>query len=905
MKLPRAYHLDTQVLAGQLLMPAFTVTQLNRESPEMRRAVRWLEKYHLGGFILFGGHPAQIHFTTRYLTEHSRFPLLFAADFERGLATVTERGTLFPHALAFGASGSEALVREAAEVMAREIRAVGVNVVFAPVLDLADNPADTIINIRAFHARPEEVIRLALPFIRTLQEFGLACVGKHFPGHGAAALDSHIDLPVLDRGLAQLAEKELLPFREAVQMGVKGLMVGHLALPDSDRPVPFRRDVVEAVVRRQWRFQGVVFTDALEMGAMARHFSPGRQALAAVQAGCDVLLMPEHLPLVHRVLSEVIARDADFRKQAERAVERIFQLKKWLHRHQPVQSHPLRVYKVVEHPNHVGLANRVAERAVTAVHQSPDFPLNLPAVQAVAHLIFTETPPPEHPLQQLREKLQGFFDAVETRINPTSTETETLIKKPVDLVVFSVYVRTRAANLQRLPGKEMSRVYRMIARAGIPCVVLFFGNPNRVAEIQLDPPPAAFFLLYSYVAASQQAAFKALCSFIPVKGRLPVQLPEPFHRNIDIAQNAYQLTHPESAATSWPAVDDWIEQAIAQQIFPGGVLLVARKGRLVYWKAYGRFTYQADAPAVKPDTSYDLASLTKVLATTPAVFKLVEQQAVKLSDPLERFYPWLEGRPQGAVEVADLLYHRSGWPAWKPFYQSCRNRQEVVEAVLKTPLVTPRGSQMVYSDLGFIVLGDLVERVSGQPLDAFCRNQFYTPMGLSSLRFNPGGEQVRAIPPTGSDDWRKRELQGEVNDANASVMGGVAGHAGLFGNALDVAAIGQMVLQRGIYRAARHLRGSTIAQMCHVEAIGEARRAMGWDVPARQNSSAGRYFSPHTIGHLAFTGPSIWIDLDREVVVVFLCNRTHPDPSVNRMGEFRPELHDRVMQQLLQGDGAE
>ena len=903
MKLPRAHHLEPDVLAGQLLMPAFTVNRLNRESPEMRRALRWVEKYNLGGFILFGGHPSQIHFTVRYLNDHSRIPLLFAADFERGLATVTERGTLFPHALAFGAADSVELVRQAAEAIAREIRAVGVNVVFAPVLDLADNPADTIINIRAFHASPEGVTRLPMPFIQALQAYGLACVGKHFPGHGAAALDSHIDLPVLNRRLEELAERELIPFKEAVQQGVKGLMVGHLALPDSPRPVPFRADVVEALIRNQWGFQGVLFTDALEMGAMARHFTPGRQAITAVQAGCDVLLMPEQLPLVHRILSETIARDPQFRRQVEKAVERIFRLKKWLHRYQPAQSHPLRIFKVVEQPTHVGLSRRVAEQAVTAVHRGPDFPLDLPAVRSVVHVLFTETPPPDHPLKHLQEQLEGFFDAVHTVVNPETEQVNDLPRTPADLVILSLYVRTYAANLQRLPTRTIARAYQKLIGNGRPCVVLFFGNPYRVNEIDLKPPPAAFFLLYSYVAASQQAAFKAVCSFIDVKGRLPISLPEPLNHSVSIKRKVYALAPSQNPVPAWKEVDAWVQQAIESGVFPGGVLLVTQKGRIAYWKAYGRFTYESDSQPVKPDTCYDLASLTKVLATTPAVFKLMEQHNLSLTDSLSRFYPWLEGTPQGEVQLIDLLYHRSGWPDWLPLYESHSNRQEMIDAILKTPLSFPRGSRIVYSDLGFMVLGDVVERVSGRPLDAFCRNQFFDPMGLQSLRFRPAQEAWNAIPPTGHDSFRARVVQGEVNDANAFQMGGVAGHAGLFGHALDVAAMAQMLLQRGIYLTARHLRGSTVEVMTRVEEVEGVRRAAGWDVPAKKNSSAGRYFSAKTIGHLAFTGPSVWVDLAQEVIVVFLCNRSHPDPAINRMSEFRPGLHDRVMHQVLSERG--
>lgn len=907
MKLPRPHHLSAEELAGQVLMPKLEIGFRNINAAPGQKILRLLKRYHIGGFILFNGHPADIRCWTALLQGESRFPLLIGADLERGLRSVFAGGTMFPHALAFGAAGEENLVKSFAEVLAREARSVGVNLFFGPVLDLANDAENPIVNIRAFHSRPAVVSRYAKIVIETVQRFGVACVGKHFPGHGATRQDSHTDLPEIYKSLADLEAEELIPFREALAAGIKGLMAGHLKAPGYAHPASLEPGLIEGIIRRQWDYRGVVFTDALDMGAIQQHFQPWEQALLPLQAGADVLLMPPQVHLTHSLLVEQIKTNETFRHRVEEAVERIFDLKRWLHAHKPAQDHPLRVNKVVEHPAHFAIAGKVGEKAITMLHQSERFPLDLPKVRQVLHFVFTDTVFRDQPLQHFCREMEAFFEKPQVLNNPALKEIQSLDLSADTVAIVSLYFRTFAGHSQELDWAQVRKTLRYLRRQNARVIILLFGNPYQLEHLPGNLSADAVFLAYSYVQASQEAAFKALCSFIPSEGNLPLPLQKPFERALHLPAKSYCLTPGRDESYPWKSAEDILTNAIEERIFPGCVALAAQQGRILLHQAIGRFEYAENSLPVKPDTAYDLASLTKVLATTPAIMLLAEQGELRLDHTLGDFYPQLQGDAKASVTIADLLSHQSGLPGWKPLYEDFGfgiadfgfvSTGKIVESILKTPLEYETAEKAVYSDLGFILLYDIVEKISGVSFDTFCRDQIFQPLGLKSLQFNPPQHLRKQIPPTGADAFRKEVIQGQVNDANCFVMGGVSGHAGLFGAAEDVAAMGQLFVQKGIYNSRRLFGTATVDLFTRKHNPAISARTLGWDT-TKPGGAAGNYFSEKTIGHLGFTGTSLWVDLQQAIVVILLSNRTHPDTPYNRMGEIRPRLHDAILEQLL------
>jgi CubicO group peptidase (beta-lactamase class C family) len=345
------------------------------------------------------------------------------------------------------------------------------------------------------------------------------------------------------------------------------------------------------------------------------------------------------------------------------------------------------------------------------------------------------------------------------------------------------------------------------------------------------------------------------------------------------------------------AVDAVVERAVAQRAFPGGVVAVGKDGALVHLRAFGRLSYDADAPEVRTDTIYDLASLTKVVVTTTTAMILVDDGRLDLSKPVSAFLPRFRGGAKDKVTVESLLTHSSGLDWGGPLYKDTSGKQAFVERVEAMDLVYPPGTKSLYSDLGLILLGEILERVVGEPLDAFAQKRILEPLGMTDTRYRPGSELLARIAPTERDPWRGRVVRGEVHDENAFAMGGVAPHAGLFGTAPDLARFAQMLLNGGVLEHHRIVSREVVEQFTRRAGVPGSSRALGWDTPSPK-SSAGERLSPRSFGHTGFTGTSMWIDPERKMFVILLTNRVHPTRENNAIFEVRRAVADAAVDAL-------
>lgn len=348
-----------------------------------------------------------------------------------------------------------------------------------------------------------------------------------------------------------------------------------------------------------------------------------------------------------------------------------------------------------------------------------------------------------------------------------------------------------------------------------------------------------------------------------------------------------------------------IHDGIEQRAFPGAALAVTYRGELVASQGFGRFTYDANALEVRPDTIFDLASVTKVVATTTIAMLLYERGVLLLDQPVSETLPeFISLAPKhqhawrGAVTIRMLLTHSSSLPAYEKLFEFATTRDDLLHAAMTTRLIAAPGTHAVYSDIGFILLGELLARKAGVPLDVFARQEIFTPLGMTRTRFNPPPEWRTAMPPTEDDQkFRKRVVQGEVNDENACVMGGVAGHAGVFAPVNDVAGFAECMLRGG----SPILQPATVNLFSHREPCPPGTtRALGWDTPSRPESSSGNLFSAASFGHLGFTGTSLWIDPVRKLSVTFLTNRTWPNRASQQIRSIRSELHNAIVEALTQ-----
>jgi serine-type D-Ala-D-Ala carboxypeptidase len=342
---------------------------------------------------------------------------------------------------------------------------------------------------------------------------------------------------------------------------------------------------------------------------------------------------------------------------------------------------------------------------------------------------------------------------------------------------------------------------------------------------------------------------------------------------------------------------DVIQKGIAHAAFPAASIAVTCRGKLVALKAFGHFTYEPGSPPVTVATVFDLASVSKAVATTSMAMILYERGLIDLEAPVVSIVPEFVGSDvrRGDVTAHMLLAHASGLPAYEKLFLKAKTRDELLAAAFATPLTADPGTRAEYSDIGFIILATALERVADESLDRFCQREIFGPLGMLHTAFNPPATWRAAIPPTADDrSFRKRIVQGEVQDENASVVGGVAGHAGLFATAEDLATFSHLLLQGG----RPLLRPETLALFTRREtAPAGTSRALGWDMPASPSQS-GKYFSPHSFGHLGYTGTSLWIDPECQLSITLLTNRTWPDCSNKAIKDMRPAFHDAVVEAL-------
>ncbi len=911
---------------GQILMPLYLGVFTSAESAEYKELLRQVEENHVGGFILgtqrgpLGIERGQVYPTailTNELQKRAKTPLLIGADFETGTAMRIDEGTSFPSAMAVGAAGDPHAAYTIGKVTALEARAAGVRWIFAPDADVNNNPDNPIINNRSFGEDPERVAEYVSQFIRGIEENGGLAAAKHFPGHGNVSVDSHLSLATVPGDRDELDSTELVPFRAAIAAGAGSVMPGHLNVPayesDPALPATISRNILTGLLRDKLKFKGLIVTDAMDMGGVTSLYAPGDAAVRAVEAGADVVLQ---LPVPDAAMASIEAAVKSGRISVQRideSVRRILQAKSRLGLDKDRLVDVEHLNEKFATPEYAAQAQAIADRGVTLLRDTANLlPLDATKPHRVLLVSLSADADP-YPGETIEPEIRWRVDSLKALRVDTQFSTASALKLPppdsYDVAVAALFVRVadRKGNVG-LPDDQRALVNQIVA-AGKPVVVMSFGSPYLIEHF---PDAKTWLAEFSTNDVSQRAAVRALFGQVATEGKIPVTVPGTLKRDdgIRLAANSMtlQAAPPDMAARLKPAFDV-MDRAIADGAIPGGVLAVGLRDQLIV-RPFGKLTRDAKSPSVTANTLYDMASLTKVIVTTTSIMMLTQQKRLDLDTPVVRYLPeWaaaatLDPDPawRARVTIRNLLLHDSGLPAHRDFYKVAKGHDAVLARVLAEPLVRQPGTQVEYSDLGFIMLGEIVQRLTGLTLDEYAKQHIFLPLGMNASLFNPPRKAWPTIAPTEIDlDFRKHLMQGEVHDENAWALGGVSGHAGLFSTAGDTAIFAQMILNGGIYAHHRLLARSTIQEFTAREAIGDAARTLGWDV-VTQPSSSGHYFSPGSFGHTGFTGTSLWIDPERGLFVVLLTNRVNPTRSNEQIRQLRPAVHDAVLQALGQAN---
>jgi beta-N-acetylhexosaminidase len=907
---------------GQLLMPYYFGAFTSTESSAYKDLLHQVEDNHVGGFIIgtirgpLGIERSQVYPTaviTNELQGYATVPLLIGADFETGTGMRLEEGTNFPSAMAIGAAGDPQLAYTVGKDTALEARAAGIHWIFAPDADVNDNPANPIINIRSFGEDPQRVSEFVTQVIRGIEENGGLAAAKHFPGHGDVSVDSHLSLPFVPDSRKELDGNELVPFRAAISAGVGSIMPGHLAVPalepDPTVPASLSRRILTGLLRGEMKYRGLIVTDAMDMGGVTSLYPPGDAAVRAVEAGADVVLQPPVPDAALAGLERAVKSGRLPVSRIDESVRRILAAKARLGLNKDPLANIPRLNRTFGLPKFADDAQNIADRGVTLLRNADQI-VPLDATHPLRVLLVSLSADPDaYPGATIENEIRWRVDSFKALRADTQFVNVNALKLPppdsYDVAIAALFVRVadRKGNVG-FPDDQRAFVNQMLA-GGKPSVVLAFGSPYLVGSF---PAAKTWLGEFSTNDVSQRAAVRALFGQVTLDGHIPVTVPGSVRRGDGLRVAANPMTFeaaPVSVSGRLTPAFALLDRAVTDGAFPGGVLAVGLKGQLVL-HPFGRFSHDRKAPAVKSDTIYDLASLTKPIVTTTSVMILAHQKRLDLDAPLARLLPeWnaaakSDPNPAWRAHVTPqmLLLHDSGLPAHRDFYKDSKGHDEIVARVLAEPLVHEPGTQIEYSDLGFILLGEIVERLTGESLAEFARKEIFAPLGMKDSMFNPPRTIRARIPPTENDQtFRKRLIQGEVHDQNAWAMGGIAGDAGLFSTAPDVAIFAQMILNGGIYGHHRVVPRAMIAEFTAHQAIGNATRARGWDVPL-DHSATGRYFSPHAFGHYGFTGTSLWIDPDRELFIILLTNRVNSSVDNIKIRQVRPALHDAIFEAL-------
>lgn len=895
--------LDLEQKAGQL----FVSWSLSRpEGSKMLnhdRMLGWVRDAGLGGVILSLGTVEDAAKLIPKLQAAAKVPLLLAGDFEGGVWFRLSGATELGNQMLVGASGSQALAEAMGKVTAQEAKALGFHWVFAPVLDVNSNPQNPIINVRSFGEDPALVARLGAAFARGVRSEGLVACGKHFPGHGDVDTDSHLALPTVPGDGARLRKVELLPFQVAAKEGLESVMTGHLAVPGLGEaatvPATLSKHILGDVLREELGFGGLVVTDALDMGGVKNAFAPGEVAVQALLAGADVLLMPPDPLAARAAVVEAVQSGRVPMARLDDAVLRILRLKARVGLLAGGGTVAPDWQQRVHTKEAERLADEIAARGLTLVRDRGGL-LPLTAAGADQTVAVTVLDKDEGGGAAFARGLAEIAKAGNLRVSAASSPDEIATAaqrvREAKRVVLALHVKVRSYSGEIGLPPALRRVVQAL-REDQQVIAVSFGNPYLVQQV-----PAVDTYLCAFVSTErvEAAAAAALLGKAPIRGRLPVTIP-----GVAAAGTGLTVLPGGKVEVSTPAAHDLdqalpgnlralLERAVAERAFPGAVCLVARSGELVAEVAVGRLGYEADDAPVTPDTLYDLASLTKVCATTPAILRLVAAGKLSLDEPVQNWLPQFTGTGKEVVTVRHLLAHNGGLPAYERYYRTLKGKAAIVRAATAEALMSEPGAGVTYSDLGFVLLMAIVETCSGERFEAFAQREVFDAFGMTGARFVPTDGPAAAAAPTEEDSSRGGIVRGFVHDENAFAMGGISGHAGLFAKAHDVLRFGVAMLAGGRSVLPREL----VAMATRPAGFGDdTTRGLGFQLLS-SGGYGGTTVPSGTFGHTGFTGTSLWCDPQHDLCVVMLSNRVHPTRVNNKILGVRRAVHDLVLGSL-------
>lgn len=905
---------------GQLFMiQAYS----NKDAKHRKFIESEIKKYHIGGLIFMQGTPEkQAELNNRY-QKKSKIPLLIGFDGEWGLDMRLKKTFRYPWNMTLGAVQNDVLIEEFGARLGVHCKRLGIHINFAPVVDINTNPENPIIGNRSFGENKYNVTEKASAFIRGMQGEGVLANAKHFPGHGDTASDSHKTLPQLLFDINRLESVELYPYSKIFDTGLSSVMVAHLSVPvlepNPEVPTSISYKVITNLLKEKMGFNGLIFTDALNMKGAANYAKPGDIDLAAFMAGNDMLLIPENVGAAVKKIKRALNTGQISMERLEFSVEKILKAKYWagLNEYKPVALEALN-----EDLNTVQdslLHAKLVESSITLLkNQNGIFPIKDLENTKIAYVKLGDAPS-----DVFIGMLQNYKNITEVQLDENGQYLNKL-KKYSKVIVGYHKSNSNPWKSFKFKQSELDILEKIAAQNEV--LLNVFASPYALLDVKSFTNIESVLVGYQNSSYVQEIVAQMIFGAMETRGKLPVSIGNRFQEGTGLrSTNLMRLTYgkPESVGMDGKAfsrVDSLIQYAIEEKMTPGAQILVARYGKVVYQKSYGYHTYEKNKPVINSDI-YDLASLTKILGGVPLIMKGEEDGMFDLEDRLDKILPEFEGTNKDTLTVKEMFSHTARLKAWIPFYL------ETLDSVTHQPLpkyysTSPNGDfsikvaenlflrtdfkdsiyeniKMVeqrekpgykYSGLAFYIFKKYMEEQLGVGMDEVLTSEFYGPLGAESLRYNAINEfdKDRIIPSEMDSYFRHEKLQGTVHDMGAAMMGGVSGNAGLFANANDVAKMMQLFLQKGFYGGHRYFQSKTMEKFNTRYYVQDSvRRGVGFDKPQLNpevKNTCG-CVSDRSFGHSGFTGTYAWADPDTGLLYIFLSNRTFPTMENNKLGE--------------------
>lgn len=907
----------------------------NKDMKHVRQIDTLVTKYNIGGLIFMQGGPYRQAKLVNYYQSKAQTPILMAIDGEFGLAMRLDSTPQYPRQMTLAAMQNDSMIYYMGRQIARECRNVGIHVNFAPVVDVNNNPENPVISMRSFGEDKTSVAKKAYLYMKGLQDERVLACAKHFPGHGDTDKDSHKTLPVLNHSAMRMDTMELFPFKYLIERGLGSVMVAHMFIPSLDStknlPSTLSKKIVTGLLKEKMKFNGLVFTDALNMKGAADYSKSGILDVQALIAGNDVLLFSDDVPKAIAEIKKAIDKKEISQEEIDTRCKKILKAKYWCGLDKMRYAPTRLLEKELKNEASALLCTKLAEGSVTLLQNKNNLlPLSSPDTLRIAEISIGASE-----RNMFSQNLQQYFksDFYGISHDAKQAEYDTLLKKlgSYNLLVIQ-FNRTNQKPESNFGASVQSFALMDTLVKMKPSVAVFFSNPYIFNKFTNLDKATALIEGYEYNNYAQKAASDAVAGAVAVNGKLPVSTK--FFKagtGIGIPKAVrLQLVAPVVLGIQKKKlvqIDSIALKGIEDKCYPGCVILAAHKGKIFYYKTFGKYTYEG-TDSVNVFTIYDLASVTKIASSALTLMDLAGKQKLDVNKNLQFYLPELKGSNKAEIIIKEMLAHQSGLPAGVLNFEPTLNKDNSFKtgyySKVKTSVYSKRVAdslfvrgdyadslykrivncklgkkEYVYSDLGYYFVKKMAESITKSPLNEYVEKNFYMRMGLRNLHYLPMDyfEKSQVAPTENDVKFRKQVVRGYVHDPGAALSGGVGGHAGLFGNAMDMAALMQMYLNKGNYAGKQWLDSNTVKQFTQACTFcPDNRRGLCFDKPEtneKKDSPVTKECSPESFGHSGFTGTLVWADPKNELVYIFLSNRVYPSADENKLAKsgIRGQIH--------------